>query len=153
MKLKTRHTLFVVIFTLIWLTFTGFIITAHPVLAQDTTPVPDVTQYVVQLNDTLNKIALRFGTTVQRIVELNNLTNPSLIYEGQVLLIPADSSDFVIAGITPTATPPIPTATPSAPGTPPTAGSVAIPEPTSIALMGLGLAGLAGYIRRQRKEQ
>ena len=38
--------------------------------------------------DTLSQIAARYGTTVAAIVEANNLTNPDLIFVGQVLLIP-----------------------------------------------------------------
>ncbi|MBN1430875.1 MAG: LysM peptidoglycan-binding domain-containing protein [Anaerolineae bacterium] len=43
--------------------------------------------YTVQQGDTLGRIALRFGTTYQAIALLNNLTNPDIIYPGQVLII------------------------------------------------------------------
>ena len=43
--------------------------------------------YTVQLNDSLYKIANRFNTTIQEIVELNNLTTTELSV-GQQLLIP-----------------------------------------------------------------
>jgi len=46
-----------------------------------------VTRYTVQPGDTLAEIAHRFNTTVAGIVQLNNITNPDLIYPGQVLLI------------------------------------------------------------------
>lgn len=45
-------------------------------------------QYVVQAGDTLASIAQRFGTTVEAIVRANNLTDPNLIFVGQVLTIP-----------------------------------------------------------------
>ena len=151
MKIEARRTLLAMLIMFSWLTV--IVIGNHSVLAQDPTPVPGAMQHTVQLNDTVSKLALRFDTTVQRIVELNNLANPNHINVGQVLLIPTGSSDFGIAGITPTATSPSPTSTPEAPGTPSTPGSVSIPEPTSIVLMGLGLAGLSGFIRRQRKAQ
>lgn len=44
-------------------------------------------EYTVQAGDTLFVIARRFGTTVENIVELNNLENPDLIFPGQVLKI------------------------------------------------------------------
>ena len=52
------------------------------------TPPEGTTTYVVQRNDNLTSIAARFGTTVAELVRLNNLADPDLIYEGQVLLIP-----------------------------------------------------------------
>jgi LysM repeat protein len=50
------------------------------------TPVETIT-YTVQRGDTLSQIALRYGTTYQTIMLLNNLTNPDLIFPGQVLVI------------------------------------------------------------------
>ena len=45
--------------------------------------------YVVQRGDTLNKLAVRFSTTVARLLELNpGITNPNVIEEGQRLLVP-----------------------------------------------------------------
>lgn len=45
--------------------------------------------YVVQRGDTLAKIAARYGTTWRDIAVANNISNPNLIYAGQVLIIPA----------------------------------------------------------------
>lgn len=45
-------------------------------------------RYTVQSGDTLYRIAVRHGTTVTAIATANNITNPSLIRPGQVLLIP-----------------------------------------------------------------
>lgn len=45
-------------------------------------------QYVVVYGDYLERIALRFGTTVEAIAALNGLENPSRIDPGLVLLIP-----------------------------------------------------------------
>ena len=39
----------------------------------------------VQQGDNLSRIAARCGTTTQRLVYLNGLTHPSLIFPGQVL--------------------------------------------------------------------
>lgn len=45
-------------------------------------------QYVVQAGDTLSSIAQKFGTTVNVIIRANNITDPNLIFVGQVLTIP-----------------------------------------------------------------
>ncbi|MBR6504549.1 MAG: LysM peptidoglycan-binding domain-containing protein [Clostridia bacterium] len=53
------------------------------------TPEPQETfRYTVIYGDTLSEIALKFNTSVQRLVELNNIANPNLIYVGQILTIP-----------------------------------------------------------------
>ena len=44
-------------------------------------------QYVVKKGDTLSKISLKYGVTIKRLVSLNNIKNPNLIYVGQVLVI------------------------------------------------------------------
>jgi lysozyme len=44
--------------------------------------------YVIAPGDNLYSIASRFHTTLDAIVRLNNITNPDLIYPGQVLVIP-----------------------------------------------------------------
>ena len=46
------------------------------------------TSYTVKAGDTLYAIALRYGVTVQAIVNANGLTNANLIRVGQVLTIP-----------------------------------------------------------------
>lgn len=40
---------------------------------------------VVEYGDTLSSIAAQFGTTVERLVSANGISNPNLIYAGQVL--------------------------------------------------------------------
>ena len=40
---------------------------------------------VVEYGDTLSGIAAQFGTTVERLVSANGISNPDLIYSGQVL--------------------------------------------------------------------
>ncbi|MGI6679245.1 MAG: LysM peptidoglycan-binding domain-containing protein [Dehalobacterium sp.] len=80
--------------------------TPAPTPAPTPTPRPPRT-YVVQPGDTLFAIARRFGTTVEAIVELNNIADPDDIAPGQRLLIPQ-----------PTPTPsPTPTPTPRPPRT------------------------------------
>lgn len=53
-------------------------------------PAHDVT-YVVRQGDTLGGIALKFGVSVQAIMQANGLSNPNLIYVGQRLIIPTGS--------------------------------------------------------------
>ena len=48
--------------------------------------------YKVQRGDTLWAIARRYGTTVGEIAEINNISNPNLIYPGQELRIPTNST-------------------------------------------------------------
>lgn len=44
--------------------------------------------YTVRYGDTLNRLALRYGLSAQRIAEVNRIANIHLIYAGQTLLIP-----------------------------------------------------------------
>ena len=45
-------------------------------------------EIIVKKGDTLYGIAKQYQTTVQRLVELNNIQNPNLIYIGQTLIVP-----------------------------------------------------------------
>ncbi len=45
-------------------------------------------QYTVRSGDTLSGIAVRFGTTVKVLKQLNNIDNVQLIRVGQVLIVP-----------------------------------------------------------------
>ncbi len=55
-------------------------------------PPPCKIKYVVCWGDTLSSIALRFGTTVEAIVALNNIPDPDYIWVGQVLCIPCPAA-------------------------------------------------------------
>ena len=44
-----------------------------------------VATYTVQSGDTLSEIAARYGTTVNELVNLNEINNPNLIYTGEIL--------------------------------------------------------------------
>lgn len=52
-------------------------------------PVEQPTErtYTVQRGDTLSAIASKYGTTYQHLAEINGISNPNLIYAGQVLKI------------------------------------------------------------------
>lgn len=51
-------------------------------------PAAADTLYVVQRGDTLASIARRYNTTIGVLMQLNNISNPNIIYVGQQLLIP-----------------------------------------------------------------
>ena len=54
------------------------------------TPLPGgQVKYTVQPGDNLFRIALRHGTTVEAVASANDITNPALIYVGQVLTVPS----------------------------------------------------------------
>ena len=55
----------------------------------DPEPEPQGTEYVVQVGDTLYRIAVRNSTTVAELVRINNISNPSRIFVGQRIILPA----------------------------------------------------------------
>src|SRR5688572_17156049 len=68
--------------------------------------------HTVQAGETLYRISLRYGVSLTALVQANNISNPNLIFVGQVLIIPT-------GGTTP---PPVVTPPPSG-GNPPPAGT------------------------------
>ncbi|MDP1610952.1 MAG: LysM peptidoglycan-binding domain-containing protein [Sulfuritalea sp.] len=56
-------------------------------------PTETLEVYTVKLNDTLEGIAARKGTTVELLVKFNNIPNPDLIYAGEPLHIPRAVQD------------------------------------------------------------
>lgn len=60
-------------------------------IPENTTPpaAGGTTTIIVQRGDTLSRLALKYNTTVSRLVELNNIVNPNLIYTGQTLIVPS----------------------------------------------------------------
>lgn len=55
-------------------------------------PQPQYITYTVARGDTLSGIAAKFGTTYQKIASDNGISNPNLIYPGQVLKIYSGNS-------------------------------------------------------------
>jgi LysM repeat protein len=68
-----------------------------------------VRTYTVEIGDTLDAIAARFGTTLGALIAANHISDPNLIHEGQVLVIDGP-------GATPARTPTSPA--PSSPSRP-----------------------------------
>jgi LysM repeat protein len=76
-----------------------------------TQPPSGTSTYIVQPGDTLSRIAARFGTTVQALVQTNGILNPNLIFAGQSLIVPGGTgiitpTPTVPPGVTVTAPPP-----------------------------------------------
>ena len=64
--------------------------------AEDTVALPqsaNTFEYVVEDGDTLYDIAERYGTTVNKLMELNSLDSFSFIHPGDVLLVPNDGDE------------------------------------------------------------
>ena len=53
---------------------------------------PATSTYTVQSGDTLSSIAAKFGTNYQTLASLNGISNPNLIYVGQVLRVNGSAS-------------------------------------------------------------
>ena len=53
---------------------------------------PAVNTYTVRSGDTLSSIASKFGTSYQALASLNGISNPNLIYAGQVLRVNGSAS-------------------------------------------------------------
>ena len=54
---------------------------------------PSTSAYVVKQGDTLSAIARKYNTTYQVLAEYNSISNPNLIYPGQVIKIPQEQKN------------------------------------------------------------
>lgn len=84
-----------------------------PATSRPATPPSGDQTYVIQVNDSLSGIAVRFGTTVQALAELNKISPPYIIVAGRTLLLPPDANNVIARPAVPVATPtpaPAPTA-------------------------------------------
>ncbi len=81
------------------------------VLTMSTSLVYADMYYVVQPGDTLYLISLQFGVSQQALITANHLTNPNLLYAGQILIIPAGGTPLPApTQAAATAMPPVPAA-------------------------------------------
>lgn len=81
-----------------------------PTLAPSATPTPaangvpadsDIPQtHIVQSGETLTTIAELYGTTVETLQQLNNITDPELVFAGQELIITGGSGSAVAVNYT-----------------------------------------------------
>jgi hypothetical protein len=60
-----------------------------PEIGPKPAPVVQPKTYTIKSGDSLSLIAVKFKTTVEKLMELNNLTNSNLISVGQVLKLPS----------------------------------------------------------------
>lgn len=58
-----------------------------PVVPPVNPPINNEIVYIVKRGDTLSEIALWYNTTVNELVEKNNIANPDLIYVGQRIIV------------------------------------------------------------------
>ena len=68
----------------------------QPVVTPPPPPPSSGQIYYVQKGDTLRKIAAKFNTSVDLILQLNSITNPNVIYVGQAITLPAYISTYIV---------------------------------------------------------
>ncbi len=85
-------------------TATPFAVTPEPTIiggadatATESAPRGDVI-YRVEAGDTLSGIAQRFDTTIEALMEANDIADPTLIFSGQDLTIPRDGGTGAATG-------------------------------------------------------
>lgn len=85
--------------------------------------------HVVRPGENLFRIALRYGVSVQALASINGIANPTMIYVGQTLVIPAYGKPADAPQ--PTGTPVPPTSTPSPEPLATIAETSSLPQPTA----------------------
>jgi len=106
-----------------WIIFTLLVLAlCAPMAARPASALAQAggTTHVVQPGENLFRIALRYGTTWPVLAAYNGITNPNLIFVGQILLIPP-------AGTQPP--PPVPTTAPAPQPTPIPGGTTYVVQP------------------------
>jgi LysM repeat protein len=76
-----------------WWPETGGPPVVTPPIYHPPTVTPPTCTYVVKSGDSLGLIAQRYGTTVSALASLNQISNPNLIYPGQMLHLPGCKVD------------------------------------------------------------
>jgi LysM repeat protein len=111
-----------------------------PVPTTSSSPPTAETTYVIKSGDTLSRIAVSHGVSVATLVQVNGITNPNLIYAGQVLSIPGAAGPTSAPESNPPPSPPTqptpvpppaPTPAPPPPAPPPApTGQNLLPNPS-----------------------
>lgn len=111
-----------------------------PAPPSSSSPPTAETTYVIKSGDTLSRIAVSHGVSLAALVQANSISNPNLIYAGQVLTIPGaagpasspESNPPPPATPTPAPPPATPTPAPPPPPAPPPAptGQNLLPNPS-----------------------
>ena len=60
----------------------------------DPSPSGDYFDYTIQSGDTLSEIAESFNTTVDILCTINGISNPDLIYAGDIIKIPCNNEEY-----------------------------------------------------------
>ncbi len=123
----------------------GAVVTPVPTPTTPGQP-PETCTYVVQRGDTLFRISLRFGTTVNTLASFNNIANPNLIFAGQTLVVPCAGGAPL-----PPATP-APGTTPAPPAPPSTSPSVGFAYGIQVHLPGQNQSQVASQITELRMQ-
>ncbi|HET9070448.1 MAG TPA: LysM peptidoglycan-binding domain-containing protein [Acidimicrobiales bacterium] len=108
--------------------------------------------YRVQAGDTLATIATRFGTTVANLAGLNRISNPNLIYVGELLRVSGTApARHTVAATVAVETPTAPStpASPPAPSTSSSGESAAAATAVRVALQQVGVPYVWGGESRQ----
>ena len=101
-----------------------------PTSAPTQPPSGGAITHVVQRGDTISRIARAYGVSISAIVQTNRLSNPNIIYIGQVLRIP--TVGLAVPTSIPTVIPPTSTSVPQATATTAPVQPTATTEPTPI---------------------
>lgn len=70
--------------------FKAGLVTAPSVEGLFVAQAPKTMDYKIESGDMLWKIAAKYGTTYERLAEINNIANPNLIFAGETIQVPAN---------------------------------------------------------------
>lgn len=87
--------------------------TSTPTATSTATPTPTPVIYVVQSGDTLLSIAIEYGTTVDALLQANDLDERQMIYTGQELVIATPGPTVEVPSTLLRTSPPTPTPEPT----------------------------------------
>lgn len=62
----------------------------------DNSDEDNLKEITIQKGDTLSQIAIDYNTTINQLVQINNIENPNLIYAGNKLLVPINDNNIEV---------------------------------------------------------